>query len=120
MTLQSLVCLTWQHTAKRSSTDDSGTDNKHGLIGLELRSLAITSETPLKRAIQEYMSKRPEIAARFLNMERLFLIEFNIREVIETLELKIVAKRASQRVKRTSGARVMIIVGRSVYDTRYW
>ena len=53
-------------------------------------------------------------------MERLFLIEFNIREVIETLVLKNVAKRASQRVKRTSGARVMIIVGRSVYDTRYW
>ena len=73
MTLQSLVCLTWQHTAKRSSTDDSDT--------------AITSETQLKRIIQEYMSKRPEIAARFLNMERLFLIEFNIREVIETLVL---------------------------------
>ena len=87
MTLQSLVCLTWQHTAKRSSTDDSGTDNKDGLIGLELRSLAITSETQLKRTIQEYMSKRPEIAARFLNMERLFLIEFNIREVIQTLVL---------------------------------
>ena len=59
-------------------------------------------------------------AGRFWIMERLFLIEFNIREVIETLVLKNVAKRASQRVKRTSGARVMIIVGRSVYDTGYW
>ena len=48
-------------------------------------------------------------AGRFLIMERLFLIEFNIREVIETVVSK-----------RMSGARVRIIVGRSVYDTGYW
>ena len=48
----------------------------------------------------------------------LFLIEFNVRDVLESLALKNVSERASQHVKRTSGARVMISVGRSVYDHR--
>ena len=55
---------------------------------------------------------------RFLIMDNFFLIEFNVRDVLESLVLKNASQRASQHVKRTSGARVMIIGGRSVYDRR--
>ena len=51
------------------------------MIGLELPSLAITSETPLKRAIQEYMSKRPEIARTSLEIFN-FLMSVGIRTML--------------------------------------
>ena len=45
--------------------------------------------------------------------EFFFLFEFNVRDVSESLVLQNASQRASQHVKRISGARVMIIVGRS-------
>lgn len=79
------------------------------VTGAELTNLALSPEVPLRRAIEEYMALRPEIARRELNLRSDLL---TLRNVTAALEEELQAKKrilndlsSSQHVD-ASGSRV--------------
>lgn len=77
------------------------------VTGAQLINLAVQPEIPLRRAIEEYMSLRPEIARRELNLRSDLL---TLRSVTAALEEELEAKKrllsnlSSEQRSRGSGA----------------